>query len=146
MISYHLNDAQKQFILKWLADNPKRPSFGAYDEACHQIGKLVTAAKPPAKAIPSARLGFSPGEFVPSSRFDAVKHLPPGWAAFNTHDSGNNHRVINAGIGILTALWNHWANAPDRTYSFRQGIVARGLVKQFEANAMEYHPLEDQTP
>jgi hypothetical protein len=138
MITYHLNDAQRAFILTWLSDNQKRPSFGAYDKALRKVGKLPTATKPPVKAIPSTKPGFGPGEFVPSSRFNAVKHLPSGWAAFNTHDSGGNHRLINAGEAMLTALWNRWAQDPEAKFSLRGGLVGLSLAKQFAANSIVY--------
>lgn len=138
MITYHLNDAQRAFIVKWLLEHQKRPSFGAYDKACRDIKKLPTAAKPPAKAIPSSKPGFNAGEIVPSSRFNATKHLPPGWAAYNMHDSGGNHRLVNAGQAMLTTLWNHWAKVPDAPFSLRAGMVASGLAKQFAANLIDY--------
>lgn len=134
MITYHLNEAQKQFIKKWAEEHKSRPPFGVYDKALRDIGKLKTAARPPVKSIPSTKPGFHSNEFVPTSRFNAVKHLPPGWAAFNCHDSGGNHRLLNAGQAMLTALWNYWSGHPADPIEPGIGVFGERLQKQLKAN------------
>lgn len=105
---HHLNPAQRDFVMQWLIENANRPKFGDYERASRAIGKIPTAKKPKPKDIPYCATS-SEGQVVPTRSFYATRDLTPGWALAPTYDSGNNHRIVNAGVSILADLWNAWA-------------------------------------
>lgn len=132
-IRFHLNEAQRDFILRWLRENTFRPGVDAYEQACRTIKKRLTAAKPPISDIPATKPDAT--GLILTKRFHAVKHLPPGWAVTEAAD---RFVLENAGEAMLSLLWNRWALAPDKPFSMRGGQVGLFIAKQFCANDMEY--------
>lgn len=137
MILYHLNEAQRAFLRQWLEDNPTRPSFGAYDSASRTISKIPVTRKPSAKSLPHTVPGFGAQECVPLKSFDAIKHLPPGWAIISTHDSGNNHAFDNAGSSLMRALWNCWSRKSGTPVNFTTPLGSK-LQRQLLANDITF--------
>ncbi len=134
MITYHLSDPQKEFLIAWFGKHQSRPPYGVFAKALRDIGKLSTASRPPVRAIPCAQVG--PGSLViPSARFNATKHLPPGWAlSLSGEGSGRRqlYDLANAGKAMLTTLWNYWASSPQSPIH----VTSVRLVKQLEANTL----------
>lgn len=137
MITYHLNDAQRDFIAHWLADNPTRPVFGAYDKASRAIAKIPVTRKPTAKSVPHTDPGYGGQEMVPKRSFDATKHLPAGWAIVSMHDSGGNHQFDNAGVALMRALWNCWSSKSAAPINFTTPLGSK-LQRQLLANNITF--------
>lgn len=134
MIHHHLNQEQREFVAKWLQEHTDRPSWKAYDKASRQIAKIAVTKKPSAKGIPNARDGYHANEVkLSGDTFSAIRDLPAGWALINCHDSGGNHRVINAGVSLLADLWNMWGYLPVGTTP-----PGSRLSRELEANNIPY--------
>ena len=133
MTLYHLNEPQRIFIRQWLADNPTRPLFGAYDKASRAITKIPVGRRPTAKSVAQSSPGYGVNELRPTKSFDATLHLPAGWSIYSMHDSGGNHRIGNAGESLLRALWNCWSSKSETSINFASPLGSK-LHKQLLAN------------
>lgn len=138
MIQFHLNEKQCEFIVRWLAENKERPELPAYERACRAVGKVPVVGRPTIKSIPNTRAGFHANQLVPSSKFDAIRDLPEGWAILSDYDSGGNHRLHNAGGALLTALWNAWSCKPGWLLKLENGVIAENLNEQLLANGINF--------
>jgi hypothetical protein len=137
MILYHLNEQQRAYLHQWLGDNPTRPVFGAYDKASRAIAKIPVARKPTAKSVPHTVPGYGGNDLVPKKSFDAIKHLPAGWAVISMHDSGGNHKLDNAGVALMRALWNTWSSKSDAAINFASPLGSK-LQRQLTANNITF--------
>lgn len=141
MITHHLNPAQREALQTWLdaeARKPRTPS-AAYIETNHAMAKIPVGPKPSPRAIAMTATGFGKDEVVPMHGFHAVRDLPLGWAITNVHDSGGNHRIVNAAQALHTALWNYWGGAPGEALRLDRDVpFGSRLVKELLANKLVY--------
>ena len=106
MKKFHVMPEQ-QSLLDEFAREEKRPSFELYMKYQKRMGSIKTV-KPKRKSIPNVLEGHDPGEVVPLSGFNALNDLPAGSCIYPMWDSGNNHRIGNAGEYLLAQTWNAW--------------------------------------
>lgn len=109
MNKINLSAAQKALCEEFKNSSTERPSFEEYQnfqKKMRLIEKVLE--KPNRKLIPKTTLGYDPNEVKLLPGFNALIHLPEGWAVYPCYDSGDNYRIVKAGSLTLANIWKSW--------------------------------------
>jgi hypothetical protein len=115
----HLTSQQKAAIETLLNRfQAQRPTPQEYETALNSLHVLGAVSVPRFRKgttpFPQTRPGYEVGEVVPSDKFEARHHLPPGLGLYSMYDSGGNCRVSSAAAIAWTAIWNCWPSRQVR--------------------------------
>jgi hypothetical protein len=110
MNKIHLSPDQKALCKEFLEfQKIKKAEIKEYELFQKRMRDLDKARKKPKMgSIPNTKLGFESNQIKLDNSFDALKDLPEGFGVYPMCDSGGNHKILSAGMIILTNLWNNW--------------------------------------
>lgn len=127
----HLSDAQRNYLISWLLATDKKPSPSRYATVSKEIRRLPVCKIKISKIERVTVTGKD--EVIPSNRFCAIKHLPPGWGLTRLCGDASTCRVCNAGGEMMRNIYNYWSDDRDCLID-PDSVYGAWILAQLRAN------------